>query len=146
MLLTEKRYYIMNVGDSRAYQLKEKMKQLTTDQTFVADADAAGGALTIQDLRRSLVRVEKPLVARQNGVDLSFLPPPADGGLGMAARYLSNGKVIYANQVVAGWRHLNKGQGVRLSAFEPRKMRRKASLCTSLYYDVAEKISLKIIM
>ncbi|MBQ7433885.1 MAG: serine/threonine-protein phosphatase [Lachnospiraceae bacterium] len=42
MLLTEKRYYIMNVGDSRAYQLKEKMKQLTTDQTFVADAVAKG--------------------------------------------------------------------------------------------------------
>ena len=86
-------------------------------QTFVADADAAGGALTIQDLRRSLVRVEKPLVASQNGVDLSFLPPPADGGLGMAARYLSNGK-IYANQVVAGWRQLNKGQAMRLSTVQ----------------------------
>ena len=101
-------------------------------QTFVADADAAGGALTIQDLRRSLVRVEKPLVARQNGVDLSFLPPPADGGLGMAARYLSNGKMVYANQVVAGWRHLNKGQGVRLSAVQHMLDTRRFPQGTSL--------------
>lgn len=79
-------------------------------QAFVTGTNAAGGALTIQDLRRSLVQVEKPLTARQNGVDLSFLPPPADGGLGMAARYLSHGKIIYADQVVAAWRQQNKGQ------------------------------------
>lgn len=35
MLLTESRYYIMNVGDSRAYELTSEVKQITTDQTFV---------------------------------------------------------------------------------------------------------------
>ncbi len=36
MLITEKRYYIMNVGDSRAYEISDELKQLTQDQTFVA--------------------------------------------------------------------------------------------------------------
>lgn len=36
MLLTQNRYYIMNIGDSRAYELTSDMKQLTKDQTFVA--------------------------------------------------------------------------------------------------------------
>lgn len=36
MLITQTRYYIMNVGDSRAYELTDNIKQLTTDQTFVA--------------------------------------------------------------------------------------------------------------
>lgn len=36
MLLTQTRYYIMNVGDSRAYEITDSLKQITTDQTFVA--------------------------------------------------------------------------------------------------------------
>lgn len=36
MLLTQKRYYLMNIGDSRAYEVGERLCQLTTDQTFVA--------------------------------------------------------------------------------------------------------------
>ena len=35
MLLTESRYYIMNVGDSRAYELTDNIRQITNDQTFV---------------------------------------------------------------------------------------------------------------
>ncbi|MFQ9516008.1 MAG: PP2C family protein-serine/threonine phosphatase [Eubacterium sp.] len=35
MLITEKRYYILNVGDSRAYEIWIEITQLTKDQTFV---------------------------------------------------------------------------------------------------------------
>ena len=35
MLITQNRYYIANVGDSRAYEISSEVKQLTVDQTFV---------------------------------------------------------------------------------------------------------------
>lgn len=50
MLLTQSRYYILNIGDSRAYELKENMKQLTTDQTFVA-REIALGNMTEEEAR-----------------------------------------------------------------------------------------------
>ncbi len=42
MLLTQTRYYILNVGDSRAYELTAEIRQLTNDQTFVAREIAMG--------------------------------------------------------------------------------------------------------
>lgn len=42
MLLTEERYYILNVGDSRAYEITSTLNQITTDQTFVAREIALG--------------------------------------------------------------------------------------------------------
>lgn len=36
LLLTPKRYYIMNVGDSRAYEISSQVNQLTEDQSVVA--------------------------------------------------------------------------------------------------------------
>lgn len=36
MLLTQNRYYIMNVGDTRAYEIIQNVSQLTKDQTLVA--------------------------------------------------------------------------------------------------------------
>lgn len=42
MLLTQTRYYILNVGDSRAYELTTGIRQITTDQTFVAREIAMG--------------------------------------------------------------------------------------------------------
>lgn len=36
MLITESRYYILNIGDSRAYEISDTLDQLTTDQTFIA--------------------------------------------------------------------------------------------------------------
>lgn len=42
MLLTQNRYYILNVGDSRAYELTEQLRQITADQTFVAREIALG--------------------------------------------------------------------------------------------------------
>lgn len=47
MLLTNSRYYIMNVGDSRAYEITNTLKQITEDQTFVA-REIKSGNMTIE--------------------------------------------------------------------------------------------------
>ena len=58
MLLTQTRYYILNVGDSRAYEIREGVRQLTADQTFVA-REVALGHMTEEeahtDSRRSVL-------------------------------------------------------------------------------------------
>jgi len=36
MLFTQTKYYILNVGDSRAYEVSDALHQLTVDQSFVA--------------------------------------------------------------------------------------------------------------
>lgn len=36
MLLTKERYYIINVGDSRAYEIKDHVRQITRDQSLIA--------------------------------------------------------------------------------------------------------------
>ena len=58
MLLTDTNYYIMNVGDSRAYEITGWMTQLTNDQTFVAREVALGNMTPEQaevDHRRSVL-------------------------------------------------------------------------------------------
>ena len=58
MLLTQNRYYILNVGDSRAYEISDAVKQLTNDQTFVAREVALGNMTEEQamtDERRSVL-------------------------------------------------------------------------------------------
>lgn len=58
MLLTQTRYYIMNVGDSRAYELTDTIRQLTADQTFVAREIALGNMTLEQaaaDERRNVL-------------------------------------------------------------------------------------------
>ena len=58
LLLTQTRYYILNVGDSRAYEIKNGLKQLTQDQTFVAREVALGKMTEEQaetDERRSVL-------------------------------------------------------------------------------------------
>ena len=58
MLLTDTKYYIMNVGDSRAYEIKEGLNQITADQTFVAREVAFGNMTPEQaevDPRRSVL-------------------------------------------------------------------------------------------
>lgn len=42
MLLTQDRYYILNVGDSRAYELTTCLRQITEDQSLVAREVALG--------------------------------------------------------------------------------------------------------
>ena len=58
MLLTKNRYYILNVGDSRAYEISDRLVQLTEDQTFVAREVARGNMTPEQaalDERRNVL-------------------------------------------------------------------------------------------
>jgi len=58
MLITQKRYYILNVGDSRAYELSYDIQLLTHDQTFVAREVSLGNMTeeeAMQDERRSVL-------------------------------------------------------------------------------------------
>lgn len=58
LLLTPKRYYIMNIGDSRVYEIQDQVIQLTEDQTIVAK-EVREGILTPEqaysDPRRSVL-------------------------------------------------------------------------------------------
>ena len=58
MLLTQNRYYILNVGDTRAYEIVSGLRQITADQTFVAREVALGNMTPEQaavDSRRSVL-------------------------------------------------------------------------------------------
>lgn len=58
MLVTDTRYYVMNVGDSRAYEISSEVKQITNDQTFVAREIALGNMTPEQaerDERRNVL-------------------------------------------------------------------------------------------
>lgn len=57
-LFTSNRYYIINVGDSRAYKLTDKLYQITNDHTVVAREVARGNITQEQaesDPRRSIL-------------------------------------------------------------------------------------------
>lgn len=58
MLLTQDRYFVLNVGDSRAYEIREGVKQITADQTFIAREIALGNMTEEQaktDARRNVL-------------------------------------------------------------------------------------------
>lgn len=76
--------------------------------SFVAGSQGAGGGLMAADLRGALPSETMPLTVRVDRMTVSFLPPPADGGLGsaMAFRALSDGGQggTVGQQAVAAWR------------------------------------------
>ena len=51
MLFTQNKYFLMNVGDSRAYRINEGIRQLTKDQTFVA-REIEAGRMTPEEAER----------------------------------------------------------------------------------------------
>lgn len=58
LLLTQTRYFVLNVGDSRAYMLRSELLQITQDQTFVAREVSLGRMTEEQaktDKRRSVL-------------------------------------------------------------------------------------------
>lgn len=58
LLLTQSRYYLLNVGDSRAYEISDCLRQMTVDQTFVAREVAMGNMTPEQaktDSRRNVL-------------------------------------------------------------------------------------------
>lgn len=68
MLITEKRYYILNVGDSRAYEIGTGLKQITADQTFVAREIALGNMTAEQAERDSRKNVLLQCVGASDAV------------------------------------------------------------------------------
>lgn len=69
---------------------------------FVTQANKAGAALTRDDLRRSLPGQTSALHFSSGPYRLSFLAPPADGGLGSAVAFRQN---LRAENVISAWRH-----------------------------------------
>lgn len=55
LLLTEERYYLLNIGDSRAYEITEQVVQLTEDHTVVAN-EVRLGNLTKEQAERSPIQ------------------------------------------------------------------------------------------
>ena len=58
ILITGEKYFVMNVGDSRAYELEKELIQITKDQTFVAREVELGNMTPEQaeiDERRSVL-------------------------------------------------------------------------------------------
>lgn len=58
ILITQDRYYALNIGDSRVYELTDKVYQITQDQTFVAREVAMGNMTEEEahaDSRRSVL-------------------------------------------------------------------------------------------
>lgn len=57
-LITQQKYYVINVGDSRAYELYDGIRQITVDQTLVA-REVAMGLITeeqaLTDERRNML-------------------------------------------------------------------------------------------
>ncbi len=95
-------------------------------QTFVEGAQVAGGGLATADLRSNVPVAEPPLTVHANGMDISFLPPPADGGLGMAASYLAGGRG--GERVVAAWRARQTGKGSSVSVADAQALLNSGSL------------------
>lgn len=95
-------------------------------QTFVEGAQAAGGGLVSADLRHDVPVAEPPLTVHANGVDISFLPPPADGGLAMAASYLAGGRG--GERVAAAWRARQTGKGSSVSVADAQALLNSGSL------------------
>lgn len=58
MLLTDEHYYVINVGDTRAYEIFDSVQQITDDQTVVADKVRKRQLTELkakQDIRRNML-------------------------------------------------------------------------------------------
>ncbi|WP_173576501.1 gamma-glutamyltransferase [Acetobacter fallax] len=96
-------------------------------RTFVAASDAAGGGLTMAGLRAALPQVVMPLTVTVQGTQVSFLPPPADGGYGMAVawRAMENGQSTSGGagaRAVAGWRASEGGSSASVLAARAQEL------------------------
>lgn len=73
-------------------------------EVFTTEANQAGAGLSRNDLRQSLPQEEAPLTLDDGHYHFTFLPPPADGGLGVAMAYKYH---IPAEEAVSAWRMQN---------------------------------------
>lgn len=68
LLLTESRYYLLNIGDSRAYEIAEEVTQLTEDHTVAADEVRLGNLTKEQAAHASIQNVLTRCVGVQEKV------------------------------------------------------------------------------
>jgi gamma-glutamyltranspeptidase/glutathione hydrolase len=77
-------------------------------QVLVASNETTGAGLTMVGLRGAVPIETMPLTASVGNVTVSFVPPPADGGYGMAAAWKASESGQAAGdagaRAVAGWR------------------------------------------
>jgi gamma-glutamyltranspeptidase/glutathione hydrolase len=87
-------------------------------QRFAEASAEAGGPVTLADLVRNTASLGNPIIVKAAAGDqIAFLPPPADGGLGAAAAYLSYAQAGQVTQAmsnlsiatVATWRGQTAG-------------------------------------
>lgn len=128
LLIYQKRYYICHVGDSRIYEVREELKQLTTDHTLVA-----------QEIRMGrLTQEESKWDARRN-VLLQCI-----GTVGQVHPQLLSGKVRENTTFVLctdGFVHRVSEQEM-LGYFEPEKLQQKEDIekaCRELTQTVRQR-------
>ncbi len=76
LLLTESRYYLLNIGDSRAYEIAEQVTQLTDDHTVVADEVRLGNLTKEQADQAPIQNVLTRCVGVQEAVYPDFFFGP----------------------------------------------------------------------
>ncbi len=70
-------------------------------QRLVQASAEAGGPISQADLRQAVPLLANPIVVKAGTDQVAFLPPPADGGLGAAAAFLSLERSGVVNQSLA---------------------------------------------
>nr|WP_242010228.1 gamma-glutamyltransferase [Acetobacter conturbans] len=93
-------------------------------QVLVASNDKTGAGLSMNGLRAAVPVEAMPLTVTMRGISVSFLPPPADGGYGMAFAW----KALEAGEAgsnigaraITGWRHVVDGKRVSVSTLTAR--------------------------
>lgn len=84
MLLTEARYYILNIGDSRAYKISDDVTQLTEDHTVIAEEIRKGNLSEEQ----AAVSPLKSVLTRCVGVSEYAYPDLFFGDTGSGTAYM----------------------------------------------------------
>lgn len=81
ILITPNRYYCLNVGDSRCYEISDSLKQITKDQTLV-QREYEAGRLTFEELKtdpRRSVLLQCVGSSKDVNPDYYFGQPTANG-------------------------------------------------------------------
>lgn len=84
LLIVSGRYYVVNVGDSRAYLLAEGMRQITKDQTFV-QREIDAGRMTAQE---AMADSRRNMLLQCVGVSPTVAPDFYSGALQAGTEFL----------------------------------------------------------
>ncbi|MBQ3230505.1 MAG: serine/threonine-protein phosphatase [Clostridia bacterium] len=103
ILITQNRYYLLNVGDSRAYEITNVLTQLTADQTYVA-REVALGNMTPEQAERD---PKKSVLLQCVGASHEVVPDMFFGDAKSNAVYMlcSDGfrHVLTPNEIFSGF-------------------------------------------